>query len=307
MPEEQKQIVRQGYDMLSSAYRADRRRSHASVGEGGMHVMDQEQVRRIQGLISHLELCHHKAERRVNLIVQAIGEGRTSKGYQAREPEQKHPATRMWRNAIDILSAWVTGDASAVAALDVGRYSGKELVALLGQPTALKEWQVQRAIEKLKASSRMYPGAEYHEIVEHPEQYDDCQEFRNETMQTIIRDTRDGERAEISLAAVIDHLEVCNWNFAENLVILLNGINGNLTPPQPFAAHGRNVRLNSIRGRMLVIANTLAAFRGRVREGEIDQSMLDVLGDRTAEKEALATALEEKIENVFGSDAQRPR
>jgi len=262
--------------------------------------MEQEQMRRIQGLINDLELCHHKAERRVNLIVQAIGEGRTSKGYQAREPERKHSATRMWQNAIDILSAWVTGDTSTVAALDVGRHSGKELAALLGEPTAVKKWQVQRAIDKLKASSRMYPGWEYREIVEHPEQYNDCQEFRNQTIQTMIRDTRDGEQAEIPLAAVIDHLEVCNWNFAENLVVLLKAINGHLTPTQPFAAHRRNARLNPIRCRMLIVANTLAAFRGRVLEGEIDQRVLDFLGDRTVEKQALATALEEKIEGVFG-------
>jgi len=41
--------------------------------------MQEDQFARIRGLISDLELCHHKAARRVELIIRAIGEGRTSK------------------------------------------------------------------------------------------------------------------------------------------------------------------------------------------------------------------------------------
>ena len=262
--------------------------------------MDQDQLQRIRTLIDDLELCHHKAERHVALIVEAIGGEHTAKGYRAREHESGHPATRMWQNAMDILAAWVAGDTATVQDLDVGGHSGKELAALLGARTDLKKWQVQRVIEKLTASSRMHPGSEYHEIVEHPERYADSREFQDRTVRTTIRDTRDGQPAAISLAAAIDHLQPCNWNFAENLVIVLSTINGRLTPAQPFAAHGRNAGRNPIRNRMLVVANTLAAFCGRPREGETDRSVLDVLGQRTADKAALATALQEKIDSVFG-------
>ena len=71
--------------------------------------MEQDQLRRIGKLIDDLELCHHKAHRHVALIVEAIGREHTAKGYQAREYENRHPATRMWQNAIEVLSAWVAG------------------------------------------------------------------------------------------------------------------------------------------------------------------------------------------------------
>ena len=43
--------------------------------------MQKEQVQKIRGLIADLRLCHHKAQRHVELIVQAIGEEQTAKGY----------------------------------------------------------------------------------------------------------------------------------------------------------------------------------------------------------------------------------
>ena len=43
-----------------------------------------EPIPRIRKLISTLELCHHKAERWVTNIIEAIGEGDTSKGLGTR-------------------------------------------------------------------------------------------------------------------------------------------------------------------------------------------------------------------------------
>jgi hypothetical protein len=91
--------------------------------------MEQDQLRRIGKLIDDLELSHHKAHRHVALIVEAIGREHTAKGYQAREYENRHPATRMWQNAIEVLSAWVAGDTTQVEEMDVGGHSGKELAA----------------------------------------------------------------------------------------------------------------------------------------------------------------------------------
>lgn len=263
-------------------------------------AMDQEQFKRIQKLISDLELCHHKAERHVELIIQAIGEGHTTKGYQALESERKHPSTRMWQNAIDILSAWGSGDISRIKDAKVGSYSAEELVGLLGERTKLKEWQVQQVVSKLKAASRMYPGFEYPEMIEYPERYKNCRHFRNQTVETKISDLKDGEKAEISLGTAIDHLEPCNWNFPENLVLVLGAINGDLSPKKPFAAHGRNIRINPISERMRTIANTLRAFCDRPAWGNIDKTVLKVLGTRNPEKEALTIMLQEKIDDIFG-------
>jgi hypothetical protein len=64
-------------------------------------------VKDIEKLIDDLELCHHKAERHVELIVEAIGSGSTDKGAGTREPGVRHPAEETWQNAIDVLSAWL--------------------------------------------------------------------------------------------------------------------------------------------------------------------------------------------------------
>lgn len=261
--------------------------------------METEEKTKILGLIDRLELCHHKAARHVELIVQAIGEGHTTEGRRAREAERTHPATKMWRNVVDVLSAWLSGDASEVAGLDVGEYTGEELAGFLGKRTELKEWQVRQVVNKLKEASGLYPGSEYREMVEYPESYEDCREFRNRTVETMIRDTNDGQEAEISLGAAIDHVQPCNWSFPENLVVVLRAINGDLAPRQPFAAHARNVRLNPIGDRMRVIANTLRTYCRRPATGDVDQSVLDELGETDPDKAELAEMLERKISAVF--------
>lgn len=263
-------------------------------------AMDQKQFKRIQKLISDLELCHHKARRHAELIIKAIGEGRTTKGYQALEPERKHPSTRMWQNAIDILSAWISGGISRIKGIRVGNHSAEKLAGLLGERTMLKEWQVQQVVNKLKAASRMYPGCEYREMIEYPKKYKNFRHFRNQTVKTKISDLKDGKEAEISLGTAIDHLEPCNWNFPENLVLVLMAINGDLSPKKPFAAHGRNIRINPINERMRIIANTLRTFCHRPARGVVDEAVLKLLGTRSPEKQALATMLQEKIDGVFG-------
>jgi hypothetical protein len=60
---------------------------------------------RIRELISTLELCHHKAERWVESIIEAIGAGKTEKGLGTRSPGQTHPAETVWANACAALSA----------------------------------------------------------------------------------------------------------------------------------------------------------------------------------------------------------
>ena len=68
-----------------------------------------ENVTRIRKLISTLEMCHHKAERWVENIIEAIGEGDTAKGLGTRSPGELHPAERDWTNACTALSTWCAG------------------------------------------------------------------------------------------------------------------------------------------------------------------------------------------------------
>ena len=74
-----------------------------------------EDVSKIRELISTLELCHHKAPRWVDNIMEAIGTGQTSKGLGARSPGQPHPVERVWENACAALSGWVAGSPAGAA------------------------------------------------------------------------------------------------------------------------------------------------------------------------------------------------
>ena len=58
-------------------------------------------VSRIRELVSILELCHHKADRWVYNIIEAIGRGETKKGLGTRLPGRYHPAEEIWQNACD--------------------------------------------------------------------------------------------------------------------------------------------------------------------------------------------------------------
>lgn len=52
-------------------------------------------VSKIRELISSLELCHHKADRWVYNIIEAIGAEETQKGLGTRSLGQQHPAKKV--------------------------------------------------------------------------------------------------------------------------------------------------------------------------------------------------------------------
>ncbi|MCP3902679.1 MAG: hypothetical protein GY715_03505 [Planctomycetes bacterium] len=207
---------------------------------------------KVRGLITGLELCHHKAERWVANIIAAIGRGETTKGLGTRSTGEEHPAERVWQNACAALSAWCAG--GSVENLDgsVGDVRASELLVGLGARSPLKEWQVQRVVEKIRSSIHWPralddPAARYEWLLlevgayEHaylaecPEPYGEHAEFWQATVSTIIRDTVDGEEAGLSLGLAIDMLWPCHWDFVGNLRIVLAAIGGNLRPARPLS------------------------------------------------------------------------
>ncbi|MHC4966835.1 MAG: hypothetical protein ACYTGE_18260, partial [Planctomycetota bacterium] len=107
---------------------------------------------KVRGLITGLELCHHKAERWGANVIEAIGRGETTKGLGTRSSQKEHPAERVWQNACAALSAWCAGCPIERIDLSVGDIGASELLAGLGERSPLKEWQVQRVIEKIRSS-----------------------------------------------------------------------------------------------------------------------------------------------------------
>jgi hypothetical protein len=272
-----------------------------------------EDTKHIRGLIGRFEACHHKAARWAELIVEAIGSGRTTKGMGTRPPGKREPIEDVWQNCVAALSAWCAGCPAGKVGLDLGGIPASELVGGIGERTPLKEWQVQRVVEKVReyvAWPRAFSeptsryvgmqecGTDYESIqVEKcPERYREHSSFWDATMQTVIHDTVDGQPAEISLAAAIDHLQPCNWNFVRNLAIVLRAIGGDLSPREPLALHARNVKRAPIRKRMRTIAETLRAFCHDERKARgVDQSVTSALGDRTPVKQWLAASFERTL------------
>jgi len=86
-------------------------------------------VPRVRELISSVELCHHKADRWVYNIIEAIGAGETQKGLGTRSPGQQHPAEKTWQNACASLSAWCAGCPSTKVNLPIDTVPASRLLA----------------------------------------------------------------------------------------------------------------------------------------------------------------------------------
>jgi hypothetical protein len=270
-------------------------------------------VSKIRELISSLELCHHKAERWVSNIIEAIGTGQTQKRLGTRPAGQPHPAEKVWQNACSALQAWCAGCPVINVDLFIDTGPASRLLAKLGDRSPLKEWQVQRVIEKIRSVIHwpqtcddptaqyvwiLLSGGEYESAYrnECPEHYKEHEDFWLKTVRTFIHDTENGHKAEISLGLAIDMLWPCHWRFVTNLEIVLEAIGGKLHPDKPFAACGRNISLLPIRHRMETVSYTLKVFSGDPGiKKETDKSLSALLGEPTEEKKWLAASLEKTI------------
>ena len=194
---------------------------------------------KIRKLIGSLEMCHHKAEKWVSNILQAIATGETSKGLGTRAPGQIHPTEVVSKNACGALSAWVAGCPSTSVDLTIGTVPASRVLASLGERSPLKEWQVQRVIEKIRSwtdfpRSEQDPSAQYVWLSlgqkDCPDHYKEHQDFWQKTVETTPFDYLQGlDGEDFSLGFAIDMLWTCHWNFVENLQIVLEVIGGKIS------------------------------------------------------------------------------
>ncbi len=266
-------------------------------------------------LIASFELCHHKADRWLDNIIDAIGsDSRSTKGLGTRSAEAHHPAEDVWRNACAALSAWCAGTPVEAVDVSVGDTPAADLLASLeGKRSPLREWQVQRVIQRIRSLTRWPPSDDdpstrYVWILytdepsdsmyrsECPEQFREHGDFWLATARTIIRDSLDGEAAALSLGIAIDMLWPCHWRFVDNLKIVLDAIGGKLEPETPFAACGRNIALTPLSRRVETLSGTLRAFCGESEHGvEVDRDILTRLGEPTKESQWLAASLDKTL------------
>ena len=276
--------------------------------EDSIAPLDDDAVR-IRRLITCFESCYHEADRQAELIIKAIGSGRPPAESGERPPRRKKDL----QNCRDILSAWCEDAFDKVKHIDVGGISADQLAGFIGDRTPLKTWQVQRIIDKVTFA--LDPSRPYHNLALNVgeygepgaesggEHYKDNADFLTQTVETVIHDTVDGHIAQITLAIAIDRLQPCNWNFVDNLVILLKAIGLNLHPDKSFACCERNILLTPLHDRLKIISNTLWAFwKNNETEKQIDGNILTLLGTSTPVKCWLAASLDKTIRSQLDPD-----
>jgi len=273
--------------------------------EGDIAPIDPN-VSKIRELIGSLEMCHHKAEKWVNNIIEAIATGETSKGLGTRTPGLPHPTEVVSKNACAALSAWVAGCPSTLIDLTIGTIPASRVLACLGERSPLKEWQVQRVIEKIRSWtdwpwSERDPSTQYAwlccEQDDCPDHYKEHEDFWRQTVEITPFEGLQGlDGGDFSFGLAIDLLWTCHWNFLENLQIVLEVIGGNLKPERPFAACAWNITLSPIRPRMEVVSKTLKLFCDAPEsDQETDEDLLVSLGESTEVKKWLAASLDKTI------------
>ena len=271
------------------------------AAEDSIAPLDDNTVR-IRGLITRFESCYHQADQEAEMIIQAIGSGQLP-GESSERPAQRKQELQ---NSFDILLAWCDGDSAKCTDLDVGGMPADEIVACLGKPSALKIWQVQRLIDKLKQA--LDPSCCYSDMaldidgygepieIKAEVHYKDHLDFLNQTTAAMINYILDGEKSQMSLAMAIDLFQPCNWNFVGNLVVILKAIDGNLHPDKTFAPCSLNARLTPLRSRLRTISNILKAFcEGGENGKDIDGDLLALLGSKTDIKLWLAASMDKTI------------
>jgi hypothetical protein len=235
------------------------------------------------------------------------------KGVGTRSSGQHSPAETIWVDACTALAAWGTGSPIDEIDVSVAGVTASRLLAPLGERTPLKQWQVQRVIDKIRSvihwqgasddpslqySWLLLSGGEYESAYRDkcPGQYREHEDYWLQTVRTIIHDTENGDRADLSLGLAIDMLWPCHWRVVDNLRIVLEANGGKLEPEEPFAACGRNIGTLPTRRRMETVSATLRAFCGAEEPDEgADSALLTLLGEPTDVKRWLAASLDKTI------------
>jgi hypothetical protein len=261
-----------------------------------------EQMIGLREWITRFEACYHEADREAEQIAAGIGAGRCPPPSNERPPGRKQEL----ENARGVLSRWCENAAVSGTEGDIGARAAAELLAFIGEPTPLRRWQVARVVDRI--SHALDPAHPYHNLVlsvgDHGEPgggvagepYRDHWTFLQQTRATLIHDTVEGRRSQVSLAYAIDLLMPCGWDFAGCLETILKAIGGDLHPDRPLACCARNIQLSPLCDRLRIIAHTLGGFgRGEMPDENTDPRILASLGAPTPAKRWLAASLDKTI------------
>jgi len=262
-----------------------------------------DEARAIRRLITCREMCHHKARRRVENVLCAIGAGRTDKGPRLPKGEPLRREQVRWRALADALDLWVTGVPLEDALDELLHHGGvlRDFYKRLGDLTPLKAWQIERA--RVRILDHVFPFVHYEPI----EADGRGSEFGRQTRdQRLVTASRPGAQTEFSLAAAIDNTVPCNWNFEVNLRLVLSTIGGAGDTSEIWAAHGTNLQFNPVRAEMKPLVEALDDYVADRRRAEPGDPRIAPLGEPTPLKKWLTASLSKTIRVQLAMDRQCP-
>jgi len=251
-----------------------------------------EEATAIRRLITSLEMCHHKAKRRVANLLHAVGSGRTDKGPRLPKGEPLRREQVRWRALADVLDLWVTGVPLEDALDELPHHAAllRDFYKRLGDLTHLKAWQIERL--RIRILDHVFPFVHY-EAIEADGQTSDL--VRQTRGQRLITGTRPGAQTEFSLAAAIDNTVPCNWNFEANLRLVLSTIGGQGDTSDIWAAHACNLQFNPVREEMKPLVEALDDYAADARRFGPDHPLIAPLGEPAPLKKWLAASLAKTI------------
>jgi len=280
--------------------------------EDGLRFMSDVEKSRayeIRQAITRFEWCHHKALHRLHLLVRSIGELRYIAKPSSPEEKRADRDVKQWFNALRILRAWVDNDADSVDTVLFCGIPSAEFVSHIGERNPLKEWQVSRLADRLqydflnfdKNEGEYIPfSAGSHSICSNEEET----RFYDQTVGVKILDTQDGNPREWDLGTAIDWFALCCWNYSQNLVTILQVIQGQSHLDVPLIQCGQDfVRHPNYRD-FVEMKHALRAYwdveyHWGIASGDkpslSPKDIFDILGEKSAVKIWLVRSLERTL------------
>jgi len=194
---------------------------------------EREKIYVIRQAITGFEFCHHKALHRLYMLIRSIGRLEYHNKKSSKEEKINNDDVKQWMNAYKILEAWINNDMHSVQNISFFEMTALDLVSHLGVHSPLKEWQVNRLLEKMfyeflnfdehEGEYRYFEGGEQ-KFQENNEEL----EFYRQTVNVKLDDLSNDLLGAMNLGKLIDLQFLCNWNYKLNLLSILQVINGRI-------------------------------------------------------------------------------
>lgn len=261
-------------------------------------AMMPSEANHIRRLISSLECCHFKAQRRIEHIIGAIRNGTTCKGPGLRMDDEENLTEQEWQQMADTLYEWVDGLQPDITC----EPDWLEPLGALNEPSDLQLWQVRRVADRI--AQYVDPKVHYYNISEDALQYRNSG-FGNDRRphtdnRAFVSATNDMQlicqTENISLAKAIDLLEPCNWNYKVNLRIILSTIAGDTSVKSTYTQCRRDLHLCPIFSFGQELCAQLRAYtNGQYLSNAEKEEHLARFGSATQIRVWLAASLEKTL------------